>query len=410
MSDVPITLSDLLVKIRHIGEEVIRPAAAAVDSEARFPHEAIEALREERLLAAYIPREYGGLAYTVSELAAIAQTLAQYCSSTAMIWAMHQIQIACIVQHGQSSPFFQAYLREAASQQLLLASITSEVGVGGDIRSSIAAITPWAGASSAPTNGSVGAGPDAVDGYVLEKKATTLSYGADADGFLATARRSPDAAPGDQVLVLLRRADTELVQTGTWNTFGMRGTCSPGFDVSGSFPAEHILAIPFADIATQTMVPFSHLLWSACWQGIATDALARARKFLQGKARQQRATSVPGDARLVQASGLLQLMRSNLHETLQEYEQLLQDQENMEENLSDLGFAIKLNNVKTLSSELVVQIVQQALYICGMAGYKEDSPLSVTRHLRDAYSAGLMINNDRLNITNAALLLVHKEA
>ena len=103
MSDMPVTLPDLLAKVRHIGEEVIRPAAAAVDSEARFPHEAIEALREERLLAAYIPREYGGLAYTVSELAAIAQTLAQYCSSTAMIWAMHQIQIACIVQHEQGS-------------------------------------------------------------------------------------------------------------------------------------------------------------------------------------------------------------------------------------------------------------------------------------------------------------------
>ena len=407
MSDGPTIFSDLLAKIRHIGEEVIQPAAASVDSEARFPHEAIEALRKERLLAAYIPREYGGLAHTVSELAAIAQTLAQYCSSTAMIWAMHQIQIACIVQHGQSSSFFQTYLREVASQQLLLASITSEVGVGGDIRSSIAAIMPLAGtvgAGLAPVLPSTNTG-----GYVLEKKATTLSYGAYADGFLATARRSPDAVPADQVLVLLRRADTQLTQTGSWNTFGMRGTCSPGFDVSSSFPAEHILTTPFANIATETMVPFSHLLWSACWQGIATDALARARKFMQGKARQQRATSLPSDARLVEASGLLQLMHSNLHETIREYEQLLQDQENREENLSDMGFAIKLNNVKTLSSELVVQIVQQALYICGMAGYKEDSPLSVTRHLRDAYSAGLMINNDRLYITNAALLLVHKE-
>jgi acyl-CoA dehydrogenase len=394
------------VKIHRIGEEIIRPAAASVDSEARFPHEAIEALRKERLLAACIPHEYGGLAYTVSELAAIAQALAQYCSSTAMIWAMHQIQIACIVEHEQSSPFFQTYLREVTEQQLLLASITSEVGIGGDLRSSIAAIVPVG------VEQTCGARPQATadPNYVLEKKATTLSYGAYADGFLATARRSPDAVAGDQVLVLLRRSDTQLTQTGTWNTFGMRGTCSPSFDVSSSLSAENVFTTPFADIATQTMVPFSHLLWSACWQGIATDALARARKFLQGKARQQRATSVPGDVRLVEASGLLQLMRSNLNETISDYEQRLQDQDNREENLSDMGFAIKLNHVKTLSSELVVQIVQQALYICGMAGYKEDSPFSVTRHLRDAYSAGLMINNDRLNITNAALLLVHKEA
>jgi acyl-CoA dehydrogenase len=410
MSDAPVALADLLVKIRHVGEEVIRPAAASVDAEARFPYEAMEILRKERLLAAYIPREYGGLAYTLAELAAIAQTLAQYCSSTAMIWAMHQIQVACIVHHGKSSAFFQAYLREISEKQLLLASITSEVGIGGDIRSSIAAIMPRTEAVDVRLEaGSKNANPTEND-YMLEKKSTAISYGAYADGFLATARRSPDAVAGDQVFVLLRMADTQLTQTGTWNTFGMRGTCSPGFNVTSSFSAEQIFATPFADIATQTMVPFSHLLWSACWQGIATDALGRARRFLQGKARQQRTTSVPGDARLVEASGLLQLMRSNLNETIHEYEQLQQDQEHMEENLSDLGFAIRLNNVKTLSSEFVVQIVQQALYICGMAGYKEDSPLSVTRHLRDAYSAGLMINNDRLYLTNAGLLLVHKES
>ncbi len=391
-SDTPTLFNDLLKRLRSLGEEIIRPAAAAVDSEARFPHEALQALRQERLLAAYIPEQYGGLNYSVSQLVAIAQTLAQYCASTAMIWAMHQIQVACLVQHGQESPFFQRYLQEVAEQQLLLASITSEVGVGGDIRTSIAAIEQQ-------ENGSC----------TLAKRSTAISYAAYADAFLATARRSSSAASSDQVLVLLTRADTSLTQTGTWNTFGMRGTCSPGFDVSSSFRQEHILSASFADIATHTMVPFSHLLWSACWQGIATDALAIARKYLQVKARQQRATSLPGDTHLVEATSQLQLMRANLNETVEEYEQRLHTEQAAEE-IADLGFAIRLNNVKILSSQLVVQIVQQALYICGMAGYKEDSPLSVTRHLRDAYSAALMISNDRLTATNAALLLVHKEA
>jgi acyl-CoA dehydrogenase len=130
---------------------------------------------------------------------------------------------------------------------------------------------------------------------------------------------------------------------------------------------------------------------------------------MHGKARQLRVSALPGDSRLVEAAGLLQVMRANLQETLREYEAMLQNWEHIEDASSDLGFAIKLNNVKLLSSQLVVQIVQQALYICGMAGYSEDSPFSVARHLRDAYSASLMISNDRLAITNAALLLIHRE-
>lgn len=200
-----------------------------------------------------------------------------------------------------------------------------------------------------------------------------------------------------------------MEQTSKWNTFGMRGTCSPGFNVTATFSAEQVLSTPFVEVAPQTMVPFSHLLWSACWQGIATDALARARKFMQGKARQLRTTSLPGDGRLVEASSNLQLMRSTNTAVAQEYEAFLNDPQQLAEKASDLGFVIRLNNVKTLASQLVVQIVQQSLYICGMAGYSEESPFSVARHLRDAYSASLMISNDRLLMTNAALLLVHKE-
>lgn len=385
------TDTSVLQTIHRLGKEVILPAAAAVDREARFPHEAMAALRDAKLLSAYVPHAYGGAGYTILELATIAQALGQYCASTAMIWTMHQIQVACIVQHEQGAPFWQNYQRELAARQLLLASITSEVGVGGDIRSSLTSIEEHE-----------------QQGYTLTKKSTAISYGAYADGFLATARRNPSATASDQAMVLLRREDCDLTPTGTWDMLGMRGTCSPGFVVTATFPTESILSTSFAEIATQTMVPFSHLLWSSCWHGIATAAFSRARKLLQGKARQQRSTSVPGDARLVEAASLLQTMHATIQASLHEYTSLLHDPQTLAEGTADMGFALRLNQVKVSSSQLVVQIVQQALAICGMAGYSETSPFSVARHLRDAYSAGLMINNDRLDLTNAALLLIHK--
>ena len=56
---------------RTIGEAVAGPAADAVDRDARFPHEAIAALREERMLGAFVPRELGGLGATIGEVAAV---------------------------------------------------------------------------------------------------------------------------------------------------------------------------------------------------------------------------------------------------------------------------------------------------------------------------------------------------
>jgi acyl-CoA dehydrogenase len=75
---------------------------------------------------------------------------------------------------------------------------------------------------------------------------------------------------------------------------------------------------------------------------------------------------------------------------------------------SSLGLAIEMNQLKLTASELVTKIVGQALSICGMAGYQADGPYSVARHLRDAYSAGLMIGNERLRAANAVMLLAQK--
>ena len=47
-----------------------------------------------------------------------------------------------IVRHLDGAPWFEAYLRDVASEQRLIASVTSEVGTGGDLGRSIAAVTP----------------------------------------------------------------------------------------------------------------------------------------------------------------------------------------------------------------------------------------------------------------------------
>jgi acyl-CoA dehydrogenase len=372
-----------------IAAMVARPLADEVDRHARFPQQAVEEMRATRLLSAYVPRMFGGDGCRLSELAEAAEALARGCASTGMVFAMHQIQMACLVHHHHGSPseFFRDYLAEVCARQSLLASATTEVGVGGDVRTSLCAIEPQ-GAT-----------------FTLAKQASVISYGAYADGILVTARRAPDADRHDQVLALVRRDDYTLEPTEAWDTLGMRGTCSPGFRLAASGAIDQILPAPYADISAQTMLPVSHLLWSAVWLGIANDAIAKARRFVQAEGRRRSGATPPGALRLAEAMTALQTMRATVEDALREYERLMPDQE----ALGRVGFALRMNTLKVVTASLVTDIVARALAICGIAGYRTDSEYSLGRHLRDAYSAGLMIANDRILGVNASLLLVHRE-
>jgi acyl-CoA dehydrogenase len=73
-----------------------------------------------------------------------------------------------------------------------------------------------------------------------------------------------------------------------------------------------------------------------------------------------------------------------------------------------LGFAVAMNNIKVSVSQTVVQIVNHCLLVCGIMGYKNNTPFSLGRHLRDAHSAALMISNDRILGNTSNLLLAHK--
>jgi acyl-CoA dehydrogenase len=371
----------------RIAREIVGPAAASVDRESRFPSEGIGALREAKLLTALVPQRLGGLGCSISQVAEICQVLGQYCASTAMVYAMHQIQVACVVRHSKDSPYFEQYIRTLVERQLILASATSEVAIGGDVRSSICAVER--------------------DGakFSLRKQAPVISYGEQADDILVTARRQPDSPPSDQVMVLARKNGTTLERTAGWDALGFRGTCSCGFVLNTAGSTDQILLDGYDEISSRTMLPVSHILWSSLWLGIATDAVNRGRQFIRDAARKKPGSVPAGAVRLAEVVALLQSMRSGVEDSVRAYEAIYDNAD----ALSSIGFALRMNNLKVQSSLLVVQVVAQALTVCGISGYKTDSKYSVERHLRDAYGAGIMINNDRILNGSASMLLVHRD-
>lgn len=382
--------SDVVARTRAIARDVAAKHADDVDRQSRFPSEVFDALKKERLLSTCVPKAFGGQGCDMQELAEQCAALAQGCASSGMILAMHHIQIACIARHSGGAAYFERYLAECVEKQLLVASITSEVGVWGDTRSSICCVERKG------------------DRFELEKDATTVSYGEHADDLLVTARRNAGSPPSDQVLVLLRKRDRTLEPTSTWDTLGMRGTCSPGFKLKASASVEQILPGPYADASAQTMVSYSHILWSAVWLGIASDAVAKASSYVRAEARKKPGTVPQAAHRLAGVMVKLQAMRSNTAGQSAEFDATTAREGGMEELLT-IGWALKMNNIKVAASEAAPSIVHDALQIVGIQGYKNDGKYSVGRNYRDALSAALMVSNERILARTAPMLLVYKD-
>jgi acyl-CoA dehydrogenase len=374
---------DLAYRAEIVGGVASRNAAA-VDTEARFPKEALAALREQRLLGLMVPRELGGEGASTAEVADICYRLGRACASTAMIYAMHQTKVACIIRHSCGSAWHERLLRRLASEQLLFASSTTEGQGGGNVRSSQAPI-------------------ERLDGRIsLTRNAAVISYGAQADGVVTTARRTGETSSSDQVLVVFLKEDYTLEPQLAWDTLGMRGTCSAGFMLKAQGLEAQILPDPYDRIHVESMTPTAHLLWASVWAGIATDAVERARGFIRKASRGSGGQLPPGATQFAKASSSLGMLRSLIAFGLTRFEEAAQDRR----ALAAIDFQAMINLAKVDASELAVATVMTALWACGLSGYRNDGEFSVARHLRDVMSSPLMINNERIiaNISTSLLM------
>jgi acyl-CoA dehydrogenase len=353
--------------------------ADGVDRDARFPHKAFEVAREQKLLGVMIPVEFGGFGASIHDVTDICYTLGRACASTAMVYAMHTTKVACVVRHGHGIPWMETMMRRVARDQWLLASSTTEGQNGGNIRASAAAVDV------------------AGDTVSLLRDATVISYGAEADGLVTIARRATDASASDQVLLALARDDYSLKRTLGWETLGMRGTCSTGFELKVDCPTDRVFPEAYDKIHAQTMTPFAHLCWSSAWAGIAAAAVTRAQAFVRKAARASGGQMPPAAAHFTAAKMSLAKLRALISANIDAFARAEHD----ERALGSLDFQSSITLLKVQASELAVETVMHAMRTAGLSGYRNDGEFTMGRHLRDVLSSPIMINNDRI-LANAA--------
>lgn len=121
------TIRDLA---RDIAQKQIKPKAAEIDEEERFPRENIDALAEAGILGCWLPEEYGGAGTDFLSFVLANEEVAKVCGATSSIISTHCVSMACVERFGTEAQKAR-YLPLTAAGRLMGFALT-EANAGSD--------------------------------------------------------------------------------------------------------------------------------------------------------------------------------------------------------------------------------------------------------------------------------------
>ncbi|MEU2716246.1 acyl-CoA dehydrogenase family protein [Streptomyces sp. NPDC007205] len=117
--------------VRSLVEAKIAPFAAAVDEEARFPQEALDALVAGDLHAVHVPEEYGGAGADALATVIVIEEVARACVSSSLIPAVNKLGSLPVILSG-GEELKKKYLTPLAKGDAMFSYCLSEPEAGSD--------------------------------------------------------------------------------------------------------------------------------------------------------------------------------------------------------------------------------------------------------------------------------------
>ena len=254
------TSLDILEDARRIARDVLAPSADQTDRLRKFPRHAIEALGKSQLLGLMVPREFGGSAAGLQQMADVLEILAQGCTSTAMVVLMHYCSTAVIGAKG-SARLQEAVLPQIAAGKHLSTLAFSEPGSGGHFYSPTS--------RAIQRNGSV---------ELNMLKSFTTSAG-EADSYLVSTLNAHAQGPHELDIYFVARNIAGLEPAGLFEGLGLTGNASAPLNLkSVMVSAENRLGAEKSgfDVMLQIVLPHFQIGSAAVSVGIAGTAFERA--------------------------------------------------------------------------------------------------------------------------------------
>lgn len=251
----------IVQSIGTLADKQVAPHTSRVDRDGTFPAESIAALGAAGFMGLTVPAAFGGLGQGLRTAAAALDTLAQRCSSTALVYLMHLCGTACYAASDVAAP----YLRSAARGEHLSTLAFSEQGSRSHF---------WAPVSRAV----------AVDGGArLNARKSFVTSAGHADGYVVSTLDANATQPMESTIYLVLRGDRGVEVSGTWNGLGMRGNASAPMTLADvSVGADRKLTAPGKglDMMLGVVLPTFLVGTAAVALGIAEAAVQATQQHL----------------------------------------------------------------------------------------------------------------------------------
>jgi isovaleryl-CoA dehydrogenase len=363
----------------QVASSVAAPQAADVDEQRIWPERNLRALGEAGLLALHVPEELGGHGQGMLALALITETLGQACSSTALCYGMHCVGTAAIAAK-PTDYHREHYLAPIAAGKHLTTLSLSEPGAGAHFY--------------LPSTEMY------IDGDAFRVRGTKhfVTNGGHADSYVVSTVAS-DAALGE-FSCLLVDADTEgLRWDGEWNGLGMRGNAAITMQMEDArVPRRNLLGEEGDQVwyVFEIIAPYFLVAMAGTYLGIAQAALDYAIQHLR-----TRVVSLNGES--LATADVLQHRVGHLWSRVEAARQLLYSAAHAGDTANPAALH-SIFSCKAEVSDVAVEVVNEAMTLCGGLAYRENDLLA--RLLRDVRASHVMApTTDMLRIWTGRALL-----
>lgn len=345
--------TELINVVHEIGPR-LRETSENSDQNKIFVDANYQLLKEYGLVAAIIPKELGGRGVSHSEMCNIIETIAQYCSSTALAFSMHQHLLSTMIWKYQEEGSSGEFLAKVAEKNLILISTGAK---------------DWL-----ESNGEL---VKYKNGYRLNGFKFFASQSAYGDMVITSARIN---GSGEEPKVY--HFGVPMISDGVsllddWDTLGMRGTGSQTIAFNDVFIPESSISLkrpagefhPFWNIVLTVALP----LIMSTYVGIAKKAFQITRKHLAKQPKLRDYT-------------MNQL--GEIHNLLTNAQVVHQDMVSLANDLKFLptkGLTNKLLVRKTIVANACIETVSQCMKVMGGKAYYKKSGLEVL--FRDVQAA-----------------------
>jgi len=345
---------ELRAAIRALAEKEIEPYAAAVDEEARFPQEALDALNASGFNAVHVPEDFGGQGADSVAACIVIEEVARVDASASLIPAVNKLGTMALILRG-SDELKKKVLPEIADGKLASYAL-SEREAGSDAASM---------RTRAKADG---------DDWILNGSKCWITNGGKSAWYTVMAVSDPDKGANGISAFMVHEDDEGFTVGPKERKLGIKG--SPTTELyfeNCRIPGDRIIGEPGTGFKT-ALATLDHTRPTIGAQavGIAQGALDAAIAYTKDRKQFGRAVADNQGVQFMLADMAMKTEAARL--------MVYSAAARAERGEPDLGFISAAS--KCFASDIAMEVTTDAVQLFGGAGYTVDFP--VERMMRDA--------------------------